>query len=290
MNATDTTKTIAIPTVFIPFPSFRMNEFSRPAAKGEMMQKDQVHFRDTDATEPREMCTEAAQSRALSHQLEDMAHLGLLRGQVIARAVRWRNLERDALDDLEAIAVDGDVLRRVVREEADLPDAEVPQDLATDAVVAHVRCEPELLVRGYRVETLLLQLVRAQLVHETDPAAFLKEIEEGSPDCSLLWRPERIQQSHWGTHHGHCEKERELLGVRRAARDTLRHRSYIHTSGRCRCRPRAMYLQACFDQDKVGSQALAISISPSLQHSFSAHLSRPFHPWRATGRARSWRR
>src|ERR1039457_81615 len=116
--------------------------------------------------------------RSRSDELEDVPHLGLLRRQVIARSVRGRDFERDALDDLEAVAVDRDVLGRVVREETDLPYAEVPQNLAADAVVADVGRETELLVRGHRVEALLLQLVGAQLVDETDAAALLKEIEE----------------------------------------------------------------------------------------------------------------
>src|SRR5262249_13440928 len=56
--------------------------------------------------------------------------------------------------------------------------AEIAQDLAADAVVAHVGLEAELLVRGDRVEALLLQLVSSQLVEEADAAALLQEVEE----------------------------------------------------------------------------------------------------------------
>ena len=57
-------------------------------------------------------------------------------------------------------------------------EPEVHEDLRADAVVAQVRRKAELEVRVDRVEPLLLQLVRAQLVEEADPAALLGEVEQ----------------------------------------------------------------------------------------------------------------
>ena len=83
-----------------------------------------------------------------------------------------------ALDDLEPVAVDRDVLGRVVRHQAHLAHAEVAQDLAADAVVADVGREAELLVGRDGVVALVLQLVGLQLVDEADAAALLQEVEE----------------------------------------------------------------------------------------------------------------
>src|SRR5207248_11175191 len=100
-----------------------------------------------------------------SDEFEDVAELLLLRLKVLSRLVGWRDLERHALDDGQAEAFDGDVLGGVVRHQADLADAEVAKDLRAGAVVADVGGEAELLVRLDRVVSLLLQLVRLQLVH-----------------------------------------------------------------------------------------------------------------------------
>src|SRR2546430_2162145 len=83
-------------------------------------------------------------------------------------ASRRRDLERHALDDLQPETVEGDVLRRVVRHQPHLPDAEIAKDLTADSVVADVGGEAELLVRGDGVEPLLLELVRTELVEEAD--------------------------------------------------------------------------------------------------------------------------
>src|SRR6267378_4275310 len=49
-----------------------------------------------------------------------------------------------------------------------------------NVVVSLVRLESQLLVRLNRVETCILQLVRFDLVDETDPTAFLSQIEDDS--------------------------------------------------------------------------------------------------------------
>src|SRR5207244_10469842 len=86
-------------------------------------------------------------------------------GCQIASVLRRRlGLDRDLLDHLEAVPLDPRDLLRIVRQDPDRREAEVGQDLVADAVVAHVRLEPELEVRLHGVEPVLLQLVRAQLV------------------------------------------------------------------------------------------------------------------------------
>ena len=77
-----------------------------------------------------------------------------------------------------AIAFEADHLARIVGDRPDRLEAEVEQDLRADAVLAQVGLEPELLVGLDRVGALVLQLVRLELVEQTDAAAFLIEIDD----------------------------------------------------------------------------------------------------------------
>ena len=96
-----------------------------------------------------------------------------------------RDLERHALDDLEAEAFDGNVFGGIVRHQPDFADAEVAKDLGAGAVVANVGCKPELGIRFDRVVSLLLQLVGLEFVEKSDASAFLQQIED---DAFFLFR------------------------------------------------------------------------------------------------------
>src|SRR5690349_20059791 len=112
--------------------------------------------------------TPSASSELLVLELEQVAHLLLLGPQVRDVLTRRSHVQRDALRDLEAEPVEPAVLGRVVRHELHGRDAEVDQDLRTDAVLARVGREPELDVGLDGVATLVLQRVRPQLVPEPD--------------------------------------------------------------------------------------------------------------------------
>src|SRR5438093_2452676 len=107
-----------------------------------------------------------------------MPELPLLGLEVADGLAVRAHLERDALDDLEAIPLDRDVLVGVVRQDADLPQPEVVEDLTANPVVAVIGLEAERLVRLDRVLSLVLELVGAELVAETDPAPLLPEIQD----------------------------------------------------------------------------------------------------------------
>src|SRR5207247_9296300 len=85
--------------------------------------------------------------------------------------------ERYTLDDLEAVQPDARLLR-VVRHDARAAHAKVHEDLHADPVFAVIRLESQALVRLDRVEALVLELVRAQVVHQSDAAAFLAQVHE----------------------------------------------------------------------------------------------------------------
>ena len=109
----------------------------------------------------------------LGIEAEQVAELVLLGAQVRDVLGGRHGLHRHPLDDLEAVALDAAVLRRVVRHQPHRRDAEVDEDLRADAVLARVGREAELEVGLDGVAALVLQRVRAQLVAEPDAAAFV---------------------------------------------------------------------------------------------------------------------
>jgi hypothetical protein len=89
--------------------------------------------------------------------------------------------------DVEAGAPQGLEFRRVVRQQADLRDAQIAQHLDRGGVAPQVVIEPEQAVRFHGVVTPLLQRVGLQLVQQTDAAALLAQVEHHAaarPDAS----------------------------------------------------------------------------------------------------------
>ena len=83
------------------------------------------------------------------------------------------SVERDAVDDVETEALEAAVLDRVVGHEAHGGDAEVDEDLGTDAVLAVVDGQAELQVGVDGVVALLLEVVGPQLVGQADAATLV---------------------------------------------------------------------------------------------------------------------
>src|SRR5262249_34235320 len=107
-----------------------------------------------------------------------------LRRQILAVLVVRLDLDRLLRDDLETESADPGDLVRCVCEHADAREPEVGGDLGADAVLARIGLEAELDVRLDRVQALLLELVRAQLVEQPDAAPLLGKVEEHA--CALL--------------------------------------------------------------------------------------------------------
>ena len=97
---------------------------------------------------------------ALGHQVADVVGVGPHR-------------QRHALDDVQAVPIQTDALGRVVGEQPHRPDAEVDEDLRTDAVVAGVRGQAQLEVGVDGVVAGVLQLIGLQLVQQADAAALV---------------------------------------------------------------------------------------------------------------------
>src|SRR2546426_455245 len=127
---------------------------------------------------------------------EEMPELVALRAQVFQIRVGRRDLDRHALGDVQAVALQPDDLLRVVGEEPEVLHAQVDENLGADPVVAQVGLEAEGLVGFDGVLALILKLVRAHLVHETDPPPLLAHVHEHAPplglddrECLLELRP-----------------------------------------------------------------------------------------------------
>src|SRR5215203_2485685 len=114
--------------------------------------------------------------RSLLDSRELVPQLLLLRLEVAAGVIGRRDLERQPFDDGELVALDADQLARIVRQQAHRTDPEILQDLDADAVVALIGLETEPLVRLDGVESLILQLVGANLVGQPDSPPLLVEI------------------------------------------------------------------------------------------------------------------
>src|SRR6266403_2991565 len=119
-----------------------------------------------------------ARSARLLEPGQEMSEFRLLGAEILDVAGVGRDLERRARHHLDAVALEPSDLLRIVGEEAHVADAEIAEDLRTDAVVAQVLPEPELEVGLHGVEPSVLQRVGADLVGEPDATALLMQIDE----------------------------------------------------------------------------------------------------------------
>src|SRR5215471_1505498 len=114
----------------------------------------------------------------LFHFIKQVPQLLALGFQIVSILLIGWNLNRHLLDDAQAVAIQANDFFRVVGEEADLPDAQIQQDLGTDSIMAKVRSEAQTLIGLNRVQILLLlELVSLQLGQESDAAALLAHVE-----------------------------------------------------------------------------------------------------------------
>src|SRR2546421_3713646 len=119
------------------------------------------------------------------HFMEDVSHLVLLRAKIADVRLPRGDFDRHALDDFEPVALDPDDLARVIRDQADIAETEVDENLGADPVVAKVRFEAELEVRLHGIAPIVLQLIGFDLVQQTNAAPFLIEVQQ-HPAALLL--------------------------------------------------------------------------------------------------------
>ena len=107
-----------------------------------------------------------------------MAHFFLF-GFEVAGVVRvYRGADRELLHDLDVVGLEADDLAGVVGQETDFMDAEISEDLGTEAVVAKVHGEPQAFIGLHGVESLFLEFVSTNFRAESDSTPLLPHVEK----------------------------------------------------------------------------------------------------------------
>ena len=117
--------------------------------------------------------------------MEVLSHLLFLGTEVALVVLIGRDLNRDVLHHLEAVALETDPLDGVIGHEAHLTDAELLEYLSTDTIVPLIGSMTEVDIGLDGVHPLLLELVGVDLVHEPDATALLIEVDDGSTALML---------------------------------------------------------------------------------------------------------
>src|SRR5712671_649893 len=149
--------------IFLSDPS-GLTENTRPSARSRMNKRLDMCF-------PFRICFGGA-------QCEEVTELLLLRAQVGEGLRRGQRLAGNARGDLDAGVGERADLARVVRQQADAANAERVHDRSGQAEIPVLGHESEREIRGHGVEAGILQLVGAQLRHETDAAAFAIVVDD----------------------------------------------------------------------------------------------------------------
>src|SRR3989449_6807721 len=102
----------------------------------------------------------------------------LLRSQVANVRRRGGHLERDAFRHVDTVCAELLDFRGVVRHELDRRNPEDPEHAGGTLVTPKIRREAEDTVRVDRVETVVLEVVRRNLVHDPDAAPLLSQVQE----------------------------------------------------------------------------------------------------------------
>src|SRR5688572_29960667 len=106
--------------------------------------------------------------------MSELVSLGL---QVPGVLIVRRLLEGHAITEPQAVALESNHFARIVRDRANGAEPQIQEDLRADSVVAKVGLEAQPLVRLDGVCPFVLQLIRLELVEESDASAFLIEID-----------------------------------------------------------------------------------------------------------------
>ena len=106
--------------------------------------------------------------------------------------IGWKGVG-DAILDHDAMRFQSGDLVRIVGHELDVREPEAAQHRRGGGVYPLVGTEAELLVRVDGIESVILQLVGAQLVDQADAAAFLRQVEQHAPAGRLNFRDSAAQ-------------------------------------------------------------------------------------------------
>ncbi len=105
--------------------------------------------------------------------VQHVPHFLLFRVEVVGINLIDRNFHGHALDHFKIVALECDNLLWIVRHQPHSAHAKIAQDLRSYAVVAQIGLKSQSLVSLDGVVALILELVRLQLVHQSDTPALL---------------------------------------------------------------------------------------------------------------------
>src|ERR1700730_14265535 len=157
----------------------RPSRTSMPSATSPARMRSRAGLRSsTDAIGLRAIAPRLPGFRERGDQMiEPVAGALELGGEIAAVDGIDRRVEREPPDHVDARAGNAGALPRIVGEQGPVGAAGHREHGVGDAVVALVVVEAERGVGVDGVEPLLLELIGAHLVDETDPAPFLVEVE-----------------------------------------------------------------------------------------------------------------
>lgn len=121
---------------------------------------------------------EGREVRELLDIMQDMSHTLLLCLHVEGVVFVGLYLQRHRLDDLKPIGLETYTLDGIIGHEAHLPDTELTEDLCTYTIVSFVCLMTKVEVSIDGIETLLLELIGTDLLHEADATSFLIEVDD----------------------------------------------------------------------------------------------------------------
>lgn len=107
-----------------------------------------------------------------------MPHLIALHLQIILETLLRLDAGGNPLDNLDSCSFESGDFGGVVRHQPNASHAHPFEDGGGKVKLTAIRGEAEPLIGLHGIETLVLELIRAEFRHKTDPAAFFRLIEE----------------------------------------------------------------------------------------------------------------
>jgi hypothetical protein len=110
-----------------------------------------------------------------------MAELLFLGPEVVFGRFHGRDDARNPFGDMNTVLFERLDLLRIIGHKAHRGETKKPQNRGGQFISAQVGVETQLLIRFHGVGAMVLQLVGAQLIEQTDSAAFLIFVDKQSP-------------------------------------------------------------------------------------------------------------
>ena len=114
----------------------------------------------------------------LLQSFKKVPHLAFLGLKIGPGNLRDARLTRDTLDHADPRVLQLPHFFRIVRKQPDLRGPKFLQNSRGKIIISRVRRESQLFVGLHRVHPSVLQLIRAQLVHQSDATPLLRQIEQ----------------------------------------------------------------------------------------------------------------